>query len=143
MQFTHRLLLGTLLLMEFARNRASTGRVRVGDKYLVRHDDERHVGRAALVERYWIGDVEAGLSVPLADLRQVLPFQLEQIERHVGAAPLFEADGSRQADKVHLFDVHQVNQRKSRGERIKGEREKKHTRKGESNAGNKRRSVPC
>lgn len=76
--------------------------------HLVRHDDERYIGRAALVERHRVGDVEARLSVPLANFGQVFALQLEQIERDVGAATFFEANGSRESDEFHLSrqDLH-------------------------------------
>lgn len=71
--------------------------------YLVGHDDERNVGRAAFVERHRIGDVEPRLSVPFANFGEILALELEKVQRDIGATAFLEADGTRQSDKFHLI----------------------------------------
>ncbi len=73
--------------------------------YLVGHDDKSDVGRTAFVKGHRIGNVESHLTVPLADFCQILPLQLEQVQRDIGASPFLESDGSRQSDKFHLLSL--------------------------------------
>lgn len=47
------------------------------ETYLIGHDDESNVGRAAFVESYRIGYVESHLAVPFTDFGQILSLELE------------------------------------------------------------------